>query len=191
MKLTTRQIKNIEEKQRKGTLEKNDWKKLEKHMTACLRDIPAFKYLKLQRGNAKIDCVAHRIFIELKWRFTKYAQPTTLLEQYKYKNLVKAMSDGVEPYANGAFYAVQSEGLIYLFYLNELIQEGYDFGWHYLGNPITSHTGSNTDGVYKQKLVSLIPWYKAKMVIDFEGNQLAVPSAPTGFVYDTHSDIGI
>ena len=182
MKLSSRQIKNIEEKQRSGKLEKTDWKRLEKHMTACLQSIPQFKYLKLQRGRAKIDCTAHRVAIELKWRFKHY--DTTMLEEYKYKHLVRAMSDGVNDYANGAFYAVQSDGLIYLFYLNELEQEDYDYNWHYQANPLTSHYGTDTDGKMIPKLISLIPWYKAKMVIDFEGNQLAVPQAPTGFVYE-------
>ena len=184
MKLTARQIKNIEEKQRKGTLEKSDWKKLEKHMVACLQGISDFATIKLQRGNAKIDCKGRQVFVELKWRFTNYAQPTTMLEQYKYKHLVRAMSDGVHDYAYGVFYAVQSNGLIYVFYINELEQEDYDYNWHYLGNPTTSHLDSKTDGKMIPKLISLIPWYKAKMVIDFNGKLQPVPQPPTGFVYN-------
>ena len=73
----------------------------------------------------------------------------------------------MEQIANGrtAIYAVSDGDNIYLFNINRLVSEGYDFQWGTLGCPTTSHFG---DRRYIKKEVGYIDFDKADVVLEYK-----------------------
>ena len=107
---------------------------------------------------ATFDAFNDEYLVELKCRNTHYDDQ--MIEGYKFKEL------GMLTHGRGltALYCTQSpDGTIYIYNLNKLYHEGYDFGWNEQGGlPTTSHFQNRTR---KSKVVGHINISKAETVI--------------------------
>lgn len=81
--------------------------------------------------------------------------PTTQIEKQKYDKLMKEHRD--------ALYVVYSSGKMYIFHLNELTKEGYDFKWCIKKCPATTDFDRTQ---YIDKEVGEIDWKKAKAIVE-------------------------
>ena len=144
-----------------------DTKDLELHMVWVLRHIPHFKNLKRRSRRSKIDCSdGNNNFVELKWRFSSYTD--TMIEYDKFCHM-KAIGQANQ------FYAVQTDGLIFVFFINKLVHQGFEFQWDYENCNTTTTLRKSTDGIKKPKKQAKIPWHLASAVMDLQGNRLPNP----------------
>ena len=146
-----------------------DIRDLELHMVWVLRHIEHLSNLKRRSRRSKIDCSdGYNNFVELKWRFAKRYASGTMLEYSKFSHMEQL------GHAN-QFYAVQCEGLIYVFFINKLVAEGFEFDWDYELRNATTNLQKETDGRKTYKLQCNIPWHLASAVMDLQGNRLPNP----------------
>ena len=146
-----------------------DIRDLELHMVWVLRHIEHFKNPKRRSRRSKIDCSdGYNNFVELKWRFDKQWPQGTMLEYYKYCHM-KTLG-----HAN-QFYAVHCQGLIYVFFINKLVAEGFEFDWYDKLCNFTTNLQKGTDGQKIYKTQCDIPWHLASAVMDLQGNRLPNP----------------
>lgn len=136
------------------------WKKLEKEMlsviTSSIESLSDLKQCK--EKYARYDAYNSNYIVELKYRGTKHAD--ALIEFAKYEAL-KGYSTG-----RIAIYAVEAEDIIYLFNLNRLHRDGWDYRWEMQKQPKYSKLKKRGNGELVNKKVGFIDWEEADITIN-------------------------
>lgn len=108
---------------------------------------------------SRYDCyVPGETYVELKHRGNVTHYDDTMIEFSKWTAL--SQLPGLK------LYTVYSCGKIYVFNLNRLHNEGYDYNWEVNNYNATTRTGKSTDGVKKPKKAGRISWDQADKVIE-------------------------
>ena len=139
----------------------SNWKANEKRMFEKLvRERPSLHDLQWSEDKYKrFDAYNDNVIVEFKFRNKKYED--TMIEFGKYEAL-KELSQG-----RLALYVVEAEGSIYVFNLNALAKENYDYRWEErYCNATSEFYGQKNNRVKKNKKVGYLDWDKAELVIE-------------------------
>ena len=140
------------------------WKNNEKGMYDAVKSaVPSLNDIKWAEGNySRFDAYNKLAICEFKYRKGKKWEDT-LIEHDKYQ----AMKD-----LNGGrvcLYIVQTEGIIYIFNLNKLVKEEWDFKWK---NVACNTTTEFANRAKKMKYVGYIDWDQAIYTIDADTKEI-------------------
>ena len=133
------------------------WKAKEKGTyNTVIETIESLADLKWSKDKySSFDAYNDLAIVEFKFRHQAYAD--TLIEKMKYENL-KALCHG-----KVALYIVEAEGKVYIFNLNRLHKDGWDYKWEMRNCNATTHFNNRNK---KPKMVGYIAWEEADIVID-------------------------
>ena len=145
----------------------------EKKMLELMKNaIPSLSDLQFAKGKySRYDAWNEVAIVELKDRRGPQYEDT-FIEKAKYK----ALKEGAQ--GRVAVYAVQSAGKVYVFNINWLYHEGYDFKWHKkFANKTTDFGSQQMNRVKVEKEMGCIDWDRAAYVIDSKtGEVVAIRS---------------
>ena len=146
----------------------SNWKSNEKQMFSLIKDsVPALSDIKWAEGGySRYDAYSQFSIVELKYRKgPQYAD--TLIEYSKYQAL-RELNNG-----RLCVYAVQSAGNIYLFNLNRLHKEQYDYKWENRDCNATSEFHNQSQNRKKKsKQVGYISWDQADIILNVSTKEL-------------------
>ena len=132
--------------------------KNEERMLEILREnIPVLSDLKAANDQySRYDAVNDKCYVELKYRHDQRDYDTAMIEKDKF--------NAITGFSKNAVYVMWYKGKMYVWNLTKLINQGYDFNWHYKDCPKNTYFGGKNDR--KNKYVGDLYWEDAHKVIE-------------------------